>query len=69
MKRFIPIAVLSFLACVMMPLAHATRTVPMPVFKNEVIASATGEEDAAKRTRDAIVGAAAQNKWLVVSQR
>ncbi|MDR0674357.1 MAG: hypothetical protein LBF93_12090 [Zoogloeaceae bacterium] len=66
MKRFIPVALLSFLACVMTPLAHATRTVPMPVFKNEVIASATGD-DAAKRTHDAIVGAAAQNKWLVVS--
>jgi hypothetical protein len=68
MKRFIPVAVLSFLACVMMPLAHATRTVPMPVFKNEVITSAAGE-DAAKRTHDAIVGVTAQNKWLVVSDK
>lgn len=66
MKRFLSLAVLSFLVCVMTPLAHATRTVPMPVYKNEVIASAAGE-DAAKRTRDAIAAAAAKNKWLIVS--
>ena len=66
MKRFMSLVVLSFLACVLTPLAHAARAVPMPVFRNEVIVSAS-REDAAKETHDAIIAGAARNKWVVVS--
>ncbi|MDR1229264.1 MAG: hypothetical protein LBK55_09690 [Azoarcus sp.] len=68
MKRFIlSMAVLSFLAFTVMPLANAAaRSRPMQRFDNEIILhSAT--PDAAEKVHEAILSAAKQYKWRVVS--
>ena len=66
MKRFISIVVLSFLVCVMTPLAHAARAVPMPKYRNVVIVN-TPKENAAKETHDAIIAGVKQSEWVVLS--
>ena len=66
MKRFISIVVLSFLVCVMTPLAHAARAVPMPKYRNVVILN-TPKENAAKETHDAIIAGVKQSEWVVLS--
>lgn len=66
MKRFISIAVLSFLACALAPPTHAARTVPMPKYRNVVIVNAPGE-NAARQTHDAIVAGVEETEWVVLS--
>ncbi|MDR3213521.1 MAG: hypothetical protein LBT71_06345 [Azoarcus sp.] len=66
MKRFISIVILSFFACIVTPLAHATRIAPLPTFQNTTILNA-GTDNAATKTHAAILKGAALQKWSIVS--
>ncbi|MDR1462954.1 MAG: hypothetical protein LBI68_07455, partial [Azoarcus sp.] len=66
MKRFISIGILSFLVFAAAPFAHAAFISPMPTFENQIVLKSAAP-DAAKKVHDAILSAAAQYKWRVVS--
>ncbi|MDR3087761.1 MAG: hypothetical protein LBU45_07415 [Azoarcus sp.] len=66
MKQLISICLLSFLACMIAPLAQAARTAPMPKFEHEVIVYVP-DQNPEKAVHDAILKGAQRNNWNVLS--